>query len=76
MTRDEAMLVRPGDSVIPDPMWNATTSIRHRKLPDVVVVKGVATGRSQTGVVFRVETIGKDQAVLDAGWFSMPESVE
>lgn len=76
MTRDEAMRVRAGDTVIPDPMWNATTSSRHRKLPDVVVVLDAFEHQSETGINFRVETIGKDRLNLDAGWFSRPEKSE
>ena len=76
MTRDEAMCVRVGDSVIPNPMWNATTSSMHRKLPDVVVVMDIIERKCQTGINFCVETIGKDPIFLDAGWFSIPERVE
>lgn len=76
MTRDEAMRVRVGDSVIPDPMWNATTSSMHRKLQDVVVVMDMIERKCQTGINFRVETIGKDEICIDAGWFSIPERVE
>lgn len=62
--------------MIPDPLWNATTSSMNRKLPDVVVVKDIIERKSQTGINFLVETIGKDQMFLDAGWFSIPERVE
>jgi hypothetical protein len=76
VTKDEAMLVRVGDSVIPDPFWNTMAISRHLKLPDAVVVKDIIERQSQTGINFRVETIGKDTMVLDAGWFSIPERVE
>ena len=76
MTRDEAMIVRVGDRLIPDPRWNATIRNRNSKFPDVVVVKDVANRRSRTGAIFLVENIGKETIALDAGWFSMPGAGE
>ncbi len=77
MTRDEALTVRVGDTVIPDPVWNAETGSRHNKFPASVSVLNIITKRhSQTGIMFKVETIGKDPIWLDAGWFSLPEKPE
>jgi hypothetical protein len=74
MTKDEAMRVRVGDKLTPDPMWNDTTARRCRKLPDVVAVLGIIINRySQTWIMFKVKTIGKEPICLDAGWFSLPE---
>jgi len=76
MTKDEAMRVRVGDNLAPDPMWNDTTVSRHRKLPDIVTVRDIKGVRSQSGRMFHVQTIGKDDICLDAGWFSLPEKSE
>ncbi len=73
MTREEALAVRVGDTVIPDPMWNATTGARHKRLPAGVTVLGTIERKSQTGVLLQVETIGKDKIWIDAGWFALPE---
>lgn len=58
-----------GDMLRPDPVWNRTTGDRDLHLPDPVKVLGVKTGKSQTGVLLTVKTVGGNLVDLDKGWF-------
>lgn len=60
--------VKSGDLLIPDPLWNRTTATDKLKVPTEVlrVIKGTP---SQSGILFRVQTVKGRIADLDAAWF-------
>lgn len=72
MNREEALRLRPGDTVIIDPLWNRTE--RHRKFdPGGITVLEVSEGHfSQTGVKIAGRDMHGAVWQLDAGWFSLP----
>lgn len=76
MTREEALQVKLGDRLRPDPLWNETTPREWLQLPSPCVVVAVRRGASQTGVLFEVITCGGSRIELDAGWFERKEDSE
>ena len=60
--------VQIGDK-LPSGRWNATESRDGNKFPDPVEVLDIAAEKSQSGIVFKVRTRGRQDRWLDAGWF-------
>lgn len=63
-----------GDMLTPKPDWNKSEGQRRNHLPASVEVLDVIPARSQSGVLYRVKTIGGDLRDLDAGWFETPNA--
>jgi len=69
--RKEALAIKPGNLVTPLRLWNESTGNPSLRLAPQVPVLAVAAARSQTGVVFEVESEGGERLSLDAGWFRL-----
>ena len=63
-----------GDILTPIPDWNATEGQRRNHLPTSVEVLDVMPARSQSGVLYRVKTLGGDLRDMDAAWFETPNA--
>ncbi|MCK9308404.1 MAG: hypothetical protein M0P17_12860 [Methanoculleus sp.] len=61
-----------GDMLTPIPAWNASEAQKRNHLPDKVEVLDVIPACSQSGVLYRVKTLGGDLRDLDAAWFETP----
>lgn len=62
-----------GDMLTPIPAWNASEGQKQNHLPDKVEILDVIQARSQSGVLYRVKTLGGDLRDLDAAWFEPRE---
>jgi hypothetical protein len=65
--------IRRGDMLSPIPLWNATAG-RTSRLSNLTEVLDVIPAQSQSGVLFRVRTLGGIECDLDAAWFEDPTS--
>lgn len=71
-SRALASVVKVGDRLIPDPLWNRTTRDR---LPDVVTVLAVRLKRvCQSGALVQVAFEDGELGWLDVGWFRGAET--
>jgi hypothetical protein len=61
-----------GDMLTPIPAWNASEGQKRNHLPDKAEVLDVIPACSQSGVLYRVKTLGGDLRDLDAAWFETP----
>ena len=61
-----------GDMLTPIPFWNASEGQKRNHLPAKAEVLDVIPARSQSGVLYRVKTLGGDFRDLDAAWFEPP----
>lgn len=60
--------VRVGDLVTVDPVWNQTERWANQ-IPTPAVVVDILKARSQTGILYAVQTNDGQVRQLDAGWF-------
>lgn len=63
-----------GDMLTPIPFWNASEGQKRNHLPAKAEVLDVIPARSQSGVLYRVKTLGGDFRDLDAAWFEPPNA--
>ena len=56
----------------PIPFWNASEGQKRNHLPAKSEVLDMIQARSQSGVLYRVKTLGGDFRDLDAAWFEPP----
>lgn len=68
-------LAKIGDFITPDPKWNSSEGHWRNHLPDQCEVIDVIPAQSQSGVLYRVRTLGGDYRNLDAAWFLPPNSM-
>lgn len=61
--------VKPGDVVIPDPLWNRTERPQRHLPPRVRVLRVVTPYYGQLSRGFVVELANGQRRILDAGWF-------
>lgn len=70
MTREEALRVRPGDTLTIDPLWNQSTGSAKYRFPKRVEILGIYGSRNtETGVLFLVRDNSGQEKELSAGWF-------
>lgn len=60
--------VKPGDVVMPLPLWNQTER-KPNHLASATKVLEVKEAVSQTGILFKVASLNGQAQWLDAGWF-------
>lgn len=64
-----------GDTLRPIAYWNQSTR-GGRRLAETVQVLAVIRARSQTGVLYRVRTIGGSEIDIDADWFEAEQPLQ
>lgn len=62
-------LAKVGDMLTPIREWNASEGNWANRLPVQVKVEDVIPARSESGVLYRVKTLGGRYRNLDAAWF-------
>lgn len=63
-----------GDMITPSNSWNKSEGQIRNHLPSTVEVLDVIPSQSQSGVLYRVRTMGGMLRDLDAGWFEKPNA--
>ena len=73
MTRDEALRLKVGDTVMIKPLWNRTEGRARQIDRSGVKIEAIHDGvPSQTGIMLTISTVGDGTEWLDAGWFDLP----
>lgn len=75
MTRDEAALLKPGDTVIIDPAWNQIETHRRFEESGTTVISLYSSDRSQTGIVILITDVHGQKWELDVSWICATRSV-
>jgi hypothetical protein len=70
-------LIKAGDKLVPEPLWNKSSRPRDRlEIPCTVLAVRSGVWGCQSGVMFDVMNLGGDIRTLDAGWFEPPGASE